>query len=51
MKRLQAFKFRLRPGGQQERGMRPYSGAVRFGFNGVLALQLEHNEVGDKRKN
>ncbi|HDV9055664.1 TPA: helix-turn-helix domain-containing protein, partial [Escherichia coli] len=27
MKRLQAFKFRLRPGGQQERGMRRFAGA------------------------
>ncbi|EFN3906897.1 TPA: helix-turn-helix domain-containing protein, partial [Escherichia coli] len=26
MKRLQAFKFRLRPGGQQERGMRRFAG-------------------------
>ncbi|HAL1710164.1 TPA: transposase, partial [Escherichia coli] len=25
MKRLQAFKFRLRPGGQQERGMRRFA--------------------------
>ncbi|WP_169021964.1 helix-turn-helix domain-containing protein, partial [Escherichia coli] len=27
MKRLQAFKFRLRPGGQQEREMRRFAGA------------------------
>ncbi|EPY6237310.1 helix-turn-helix domain-containing protein, partial [Escherichia coli] len=26
MKRLQAFKFRLRPGGQQEREMRRFAG-------------------------
>ncbi|WP_332637693.1 helix-turn-helix domain-containing protein, partial [Escherichia coli] len=27
MKRLQAFKFQLRPGGQQERQMRRFAGA------------------------
>ncbi|WP_160187824.1 helix-turn-helix domain-containing protein, partial [Escherichia coli] len=27
MKLLQAFKFRLRPGGQQEREMRRFAGA------------------------
>ncbi|HFV4049115.1 TPA: helix-turn-helix domain-containing protein, partial [Escherichia coli] len=27
MKRLQAFKFRLRPDGQQEREMRRFAGA------------------------
>ncbi|EPO4198653.1 helix-turn-helix domain-containing protein, partial [Escherichia coli] len=29
MKRLKAFKFQLRPGGQQEREMRRFAGACR----------------------
>ncbi|MCR1097270.1 helix-turn-helix domain-containing protein, partial [Escherichia coli] len=33
VKRLQAFKFQLRPGGQQEREMRRFAGACRFVFN------------------
>ena len=48
MKRLQAFKFRLRPGGQQERGMRRFAGACRFVFNRALALQNENHEAGNK---
>ncbi len=30
VKRLQAFKFQLRPGGQQEREMRRFAGACRL---------------------
>ncbi|MSS06964.1 helix-turn-helix domain-containing protein [Escherichia albertii] len=37
MKRLQAFKFRLRPDDQQEREMRRFVGACRFIFNRALA--------------
>ncbi|ESD23275.1 hypothetical protein HMPREF1597_01743 [Escherichia coli 907701] len=48
MKRLQAFKFRLRPGDQQERGMRRFAGACRFVFNRALALQNENHEAGNK---
>ncbi|HAU7996630.1 TPA: helix-turn-helix domain-containing protein, partial [Escherichia coli] len=40
MKRLQAFKFQLRPGGQQEREMRRFAGACRFVFNRALARQM-----------
>ncbi|PZZ40854.1 hypothetical protein DIV28_32005, partial [Escherichia coli] len=39
MKRLQAFKFQLRPGGQQECEMRRFAGACRFVFNRALARQ------------
>jgi putative transposase len=39
MKRLQAFKFALMPGGQQERQMRRFAGSCRFVFNKALALQ------------
>ncbi|TNV10473.1 virulence protein [Buttiauxella sp. B2] len=48
MKRLQAFKFQLRPDGQQERDMRRFAGACRFVFNKSLALQNENHEVGNK---
>ncbi|WP_410920187.1 helix-turn-helix domain-containing protein, partial [Proteus mirabilis] len=41
MKRLQAFKFQLRPNGQQEREMRRFAGACRFVFNRALARQNE----------
>ncbi|WP_436903799.1 RNA-guided endonuclease InsQ/TnpB family protein [Escherichia coli] len=47
-KRLQAFKFQLRPGGQQEREMRRFAGACRFVFNRALARQNENHEVGNK---
>ncbi|EFG9297727.1 transposase, partial [Escherichia coli] len=48
MKRLQAFKFQLRPGGQQEREMRCFAGACRFVFNRALARQNENHEAGNK---
>ncbi|EBI8315820.1 RNA-guided endonuclease InsQ/TnpB family protein [Escherichia coli] len=48
MKRLQAFKFQLRPNGHQERDMRRFAGACRFVFNRALALQNENHEAGNK---
>lgn len=48
MKRLQAFKFQLKPNGQQERDMRRFAGACRFVFNKSLALQNENREAGNK---
>jgi len=48
MKRLQAFKFQLRPNGQQERDMRRFAGACRFVFNKSLALQNENREAGNQ---
>ncbi|WGL98892.1 transposase [Arsenophonus sp. aPb] len=48
MKRLQAFKFQLRPNGQQEREMRRFAGAYRFVFNRALKLQNENHEAGNK---
>ncbi|MDM2845495.1 transposase [Citrobacter sp. Cpo090] len=48
MKRRQAFKFRLRPDGQQEREMRRFAGACRFVFNRALARQNENHETGNK---
>lgn len=46
--RLQAFKFQLRPNGQQERDRRRFAGACRFVFNRALALQNESHESGNK---
>lgn len=46
MQRLQAFKFELRPDGQQ---MRRYAGSCRFVFNKALALQKERYERGEKK--
>ena len=49
MKRLQAFKFELRPNGQQQRQMRRFAGSCRFVFNKALALQKERFEHGEKK--
>lgn len=48
MKRRQAFKFRLRSDGQQEREMRRFTGACRFVFNRALARQNENHEAGNR---
>ncbi|EHJ1690011.1 TPA: transposase [Salmonella enterica subsp. enterica serovar Typhimurium] len=48
MLKRQAFKFQLRPNGQQERDMLRFAGACRFVFNRGLALQNENHEAGDK---
>lgn len=48
MKRLQAFKFQLRPNGQQEHDMKRFAGACRFVYNRSLALQIENKEAGGK---
>ncbi|PPC74702.1 cytosine methyltransferase, partial [Pokkaliibacter plantistimulans] len=49
MQRLQAFKYELRPDGQQEQQMRRFAGSCRFVFNKALALQKERHEQGDKK--
>ncbi|MCP1674447.1 putative transposase [Natronocella acetinitrilica] len=48
MKRQQAFKFELRPNGEQQRQMRRFAGACRFVFNRALALQKERYRQGEK---
>ena len=48
MKRLQAYKYELRPNGEQERAMRRFSGSCRVVFNKALALQKENHEAGNK---
>jgi len=49
MQRLQAFRYELRPDGQQERQMRRLAGACRFVYNRALALQKERLEAGEKK--
>lgn len=48
MKRQQAFKYELRPNGEQQRNMRRFAGACRFVFNKALALQKANHEAGNK---
>ncbi|MDY7018412.1 MAG: transposase, partial [Nitrospirota bacterium] len=49
MKRLQAYKYELRPNSQQQRQMRRFAGSCRFVFNKALALQKERHEQGEKK--
>jgi transposase len=42
MKRLQAFKYELRPNSEQECAMRRFAGSCRFVFNKALAMQKVH---------
>ena len=49
MERIQAFKFELRPNGEQQRLMRRFAGSCRFVFNKALALQKERYEQGEKK--
>ena len=49
MQRLQAFKYELRPDGQQQRQMRRFAGSCRFVFNKALALQKARYEQGEKK--
>lgn len=48
MKRLQAFKFELKPNGEQTRDLRCFAGSCRFVYNKALALQQENHEAGGK---
>lgn len=48
MKRLQGFKFELRPSGAQKRKMIRFSGACRFVYNKTLSLQKEKLESEEK---
>jgi putative transposase len=49
MQRLQAFKYVLRPTGQQERQLRRFAGSCRFVYNQALALQKARYEQGEKK--
>lgn len=48
MVRLQAYKYELRPNGEQQRNMRRFAGARRFVFNKALALQKANHGEGKK---
>jgi hypothetical protein len=48
MKRLQAFKFRIEPNGEQQRAMRRIAGTRRFAYNKALALQIANHQQGQK---
>lgn len=49
MKRLQAYKYELKPNGEQQRNMRRFAGSCRFVFNKALAMQKALYEQGEKR--
>ncbi|WP_320056472.1 transposase [Desulfuromonas thiophila] len=49
MKRLQAYKFELRPNSEQTRQMARFAGARRFVWNKALALQKARYEQGEKK--
>ncbi|WP_237173772.1 RNA-guided endonuclease InsQ/TnpB family protein, partial [Paracandidimonas lactea] len=48
MQRLQAFKYELRPDGQQTRQMARFAGSCRFVYNKALAMQQANHEAGGK---
>ena len=49
MKRLQAYKFELRPNGEQVRKLRMFAGSCRYVFNEALKLQIARREQGEKQ--
>ena len=49
MKRLQAYRYELRPNSEQQRQMRRFAGSCRFVYNKALALQKERYEQGEKK--
>jgi putative transposase len=51
VKRLQAFKFELRPSGAQRQQMRRFAGSCRFVYNKGLALQKARFDAGERKLN
>ena len=49
MQRLQAYRFELKPNGEQRRLMRCFAGSCRFVYNKALALQQERHKAGEKK--
>jgi putative transposase len=47
VQRLQAFKFELRPDGEQQRAMCRFAGSCRFVYNKALALQKNNHQAGN----
>jgi putative transposase len=45
MDRMQAFRYRLRPTGGQERRMRRFAGACRYVYNRALADQRAYTRT------
>ena len=48
MQRLQAFKYELKPDGEQQRNLRRYAGSCRFVYNKALALQQANHAAAGK---
>ncbi|QTR46903.1 helix-turn-helix domain-containing protein [Thiothrix litoralis] len=48
MQRRQAFKYELKPTGEQQRNLRRYAGSCRFVYNKALALQQANHAAGEK---
>jgi putative transposase len=48
MNRQQAYKFELRPTGEQQRQMHRFAGSCRFVYNKALALQQANHASGNK---
>ena len=44
-----AYKYELKPNGQQLRNMRRFAGSCRFVFNKALAMQQERYKAGEKK--
>jgi putative transposase len=49
VKRLQAFKFELRPNGEQRWQMRRFAGACRYVYNKALALHKARFDAGESK--
>ncbi len=49
MQRLQAYRFELKPNGEQQRLMRRFAGSCRFVYNKALAMQQERHKAGEKK--
>lgn len=49
MQCLQAYRFELKPNGEQQRLMRRFAGSCRHVYNKALALQQERHEAGEKK--
>ncbi len=49
MQRLQAYKFELKPNGEQQRLMRRFAGSCRFVYNKALDLRQERYKTGEKK--
>lgn len=49
MQRLQAYRFELKPNGEQQRLMRRFAGSCRHVHNKALALQQARHEAGEMK--